>query len=100
MAKITYPTIPEDVLIDLKVSGSFYQALSQLILALTQELSNEEYAACLDKIKTKEPASNAKELNILLMVSLLFSLEQGAKDQGLNKDVEIEIPDESEKSTS
>lgn len=94
MAKVKYPTLSEDALVDLKVSGSFYKELAQLLLSLSQELKPNEYQAILDKFKNKEPAADIKELNIILITALVFSIEIAAKEQNLTKEVEIEVPDQ------
>lgn len=94
MAKVKYPTIPEDVVINLEVSGGFYKDLSALLLSLSKELKQEEYASCVEKLKTGKPADNLKEANVMLITALVFTLEHSAKEQGLTKEIEIEVPDE------
>ena len=98
MAKIKYPTIPEDVVMNLKISGKFYKELGTVLLELTKELKENEYTQCIEKIKTNTPAENIKEANIMLITALVFSMEYAAKEQGLTKEVEIETPDEPAKS--
>jgi hypothetical protein len=94
MAKVKYPTIPEDVVINLEVSGGFYKDLSALLLSLSKELKQEEYASCVEKLKTGKPADNLKEANVMLITALVFTLEYTAKEQGLTKEIEVEVPDE------
>lgn len=94
MAKVKYPTIPEDVVINLKISGGFYRDLGALLLSLSKELTQEEYAQCIAKLKTGKQADNLKEANIMLVTALVFSIEHTAKEQGLTKEVEVDVPDE------
>ena len=94
MAKVKYPTIPEDVVIDLKISGGFYKDLGALLLSLSKELKQEEYAQCVEKLKTGKPAHTLKEANIMLITALVFTMEHAAKEQGLTKEIEVEVPDE------
>jgi hypothetical protein len=94
MAKLTFPVSPDDILIELKVSGTFYKALSQTLLGYTQSLTDAEYIEIRQKIKDNKQASDLKQLTIMLLTSLVFSLEKSAEEQKLTKIVETEIPDD------
>lgn len=94
MAKLTFPIIPNDILIDVKISGTFYRALSQTLLGYTQSLTDKEYVDVKLKIKNNSQASDIKELTIMLLTSLVFSIEKSAEEQKLTKMFETEIPDD------
>lgn len=94
MAKTKFPSIPDDAIIDLKISGTFYRSLAQLLLGLSQELKPEEYQAVVEKLKNKGQAADIKELNIMLVTALVFSIELSAEEQKLTKEIEVDIPDE------
>lgn len=94
MAKIKYPSVPAEAVINIKISGTFYIALGQLLLGLCQGLSKEEYAAIVKKMETKEPAADLRELNIILITSLLYTLEIEATNQKLTKEIEVDAPEE------
>lgn len=94
MAKKTYPSIPTDAVIDIKISGSYYRALAQLLLGLTQQVSQDKYASCIDKFKNNKPAADLTELNLILITSLAFTIEQAANDQKVTTEIEVDVPDE------
>ena len=94
MTKITFPVIPDEVLIDLRISGTFYKALSQTLLAYTQSLTDQEFTEIRQKLKDNGDATDLKQLTVMLLTSLVFSLEKSAEEQKLTKIVETEIPDE------
>jgi len=94
MAKVIYPTIPENIEISIKISGFFYKSLAQLILGLVETLEKDKYKAIIEKFKNNEPASDIEELNIICLTALIFSIEMAAQEQKLTKDVEVDIPDE------
>jgi hypothetical protein len=92
--KTKYPSIPDEAIVDLKVAGTFYRSLAQLLLGLSQDLKPEEYQAIVEKLKNKESAADIKELNIMLITALVFSIELAAEEQKVTKEIEIDIPDE------
>jgi len=94
MAKIKYPSIPDEAIVDLKIIGTFYRSLAQLLLGLSQELKPNEYQAIIEKLKNKEPATDIKELNIMLVTALVFSIELAAEEQKVTTEIEVDIPDE------
>lgn len=90
MEKIKYDTIPSDVLIDIQVSGSFYKKLVNLLTALGESVPPEEFKAALEKLKTDEPVKNIFELNVHLLLALIYELEKRAVEQKKTKEVEID----------
>lgn len=94
MAKIKYPSIPDEAIVELKIVGSFYRSLAQLLLGLSQELKPNEYQTIIEKLKNKQPATDIKELNIMLITSIVFSIEMAAEEQKVTTQIEVDMPDE------
>jgi hypothetical protein len=90
MEKIKYDTIPSDALIDIQISGSFYKKLVSLLTALGESVPQEEFKEALAKLKTDEPVKNIFELNIHLLISIIYELEKKAVEQKKTKEVEID----------
>jgi len=94
MAKIKYPIIPNDAIIDIQVSGSFYRRLVDLITELGNSKPMDEFKAVLERLKTTEGAKDAYELNVHLVMMLIYEIEKKAFEQKKTKEEEIEVPDE------
>jgi hypothetical protein len=94
MAKIKFPTIPNDAIIDIQVSGSFYRRLVDLITELGNSKPIDEFKAVLERLKTTEGAKDAYELNVHLVMMLIYEIEKKAFEQKKTKEEEIEVPDE------
>jgi len=94
MAKIKYPSIPAEAVMNIKIGGSFYAALGQVLLGLCEGLSKEEYSAVIKKMHDKVPASDLKELNIILITSLLYTIEIEANISKQTKEIEVDGPEE------
>lgn len=99
MAKVKYPVIADDAIINLSVQTSFYKDVAQLLMAHVRELGEEEYKKCVEKLQNRESAENLKQATVMIFTALVFSLEMAAKEQNLTKDVEIDVPDNSTKTT-
>ncbi len=94
MAKVKFQTIPNDALIDIQVSGSFYKRVVELLTALGNSMKLDEFKAVLEKLKTNDPPANLHEMNIHVNMMLVYEIEQQAVKQGKTKEEEHEIPDE------
>ncbi len=94
MAKVKFQTIPNDALIDIQVSGSFYKRVVELLTALGNSMKLDEFKAVLEKLKTNDPPANLHEMNIHVNMMLVYEIEQQAVKQGKTKEEEYEIPDE------
>lgn len=90
MSKTTYPIIPDDALINIQVSGSFYKKLYKLSLALGDSKPIEEYNKALATLSKGEP-ENLYELTVQTVVAMLFEVETKAKEQGKTKLVEMDL---------
>jgi|JI10StandDraft_1071094.scaffolds.fasta_scaffold00352_46 hypothetical protein len=90
MAKLKYSTIPNDTLVDIKISGSFYTKLVDLSIKLSQSKSPEEFKETLDKLQKGEPETDLFSLNISVVLAVIFEIEKQAKEQNKIQIVEVE----------
>ena len=100
MAKIKYDTIPPDALVDIQVSGTFYRRLVELISMLGESVPLAEFKEVLEKLKENKPAKDLFELNVHLVISVIYEIEKQAKAQNKIKEEEMEVPDEPTDSSS
>lgn len=95
MAKITYDTIPSDVLIDIQISGSFYRRMMDLIAMLSESVPLEDFKKVLERMKDNKPAEDLFELNVHTIISLIYEIELQAKAQNKSIKADIEVEDSS-----
>lgn len=98
MAKITYPTIADDSLIDIKVSGAFHKRLINLLAGLGETVPLEEFKKVLERIKENKPNESLFEFNVHTILMLVYEVELEAKKQ--NKITTAEIDDGKPETTS
>ena len=94
MPKVSYSTIPEDALIDIKVSGQFHRRLITLITLLGETVSLDEFKAVLESIKENKPSDKLFEFNVHTILMLIYEIETEAKKQNKLTTAEIEVPEE------
>ncbi len=90
MEKIKYDTIPQDALISIEISGSFYQKLTGLLFHLGSSVSNEEFAKVIANIKEDKPVESVFQLNIEIILALIYEVETNAKKQNKIKVAEFD----------
>jgi hypothetical protein len=90
MEKLKYEIIPNDSLVDIQISGSFYSKLKDLSLKLGQSVPVDEFKTILKKLEGSEPETNLFELNLSVVLALIFEIENCAKAQDKTKQVEID----------
>lgn len=98
MAKITYSTIPDDALVDIKVSGSFHKRLVELLAALGESVPLDEFKTILERIKENKPADTLFELNVHTILMLIYEVEVEAKKQGKISTAEVDDPETTDNS--
>lgn len=98
MAKITYPTIPNDALIDIKVSGIFHKRLVELLAALGESVTLDEWKAVLQRIKTDDRAKDLFEFNVHTIMMLIYEVEVEAQKQGKITTAEVDDSDATDSS--
>ena len=86
---IKYKTIDHKSIVDIQVSGAYYESIVQLLLSLSESVPKEEYVEVLKKYKEEKDASTLFELNIHLLITLVFEIERMALAQNKIKEVEI-----------
>lgn len=91
MAKQSYPVIPDEALIDIQISGSFYKKLLQLSVALGESRPLDDYKKALETLGDKREPEDLYELTVQAVVSVLFEVENNAKAQSKTKIVEIDL---------
>jgi len=94
MAKIEYDTLPPESIVDIQISGVFYKGLVDLLTALGESVPIEDFKKVLEKLKTNEPAEDIFEMNVRILMSLIYEIESKAKAQNKTKKANIEVPDE------
>lgn len=90
MEKIKYDTIPNDALIDITISGSFYKKLTSLLIHVGSSVSNEEFTKILANIKEDKPVDSVIQLNVEVLLALIYEIETNAKTQNKIKVEEFE----------
>jgi len=90
MAKISYPTIPENAIIDIQVSGCFYNQIVNSLTALAESRPIEEFNEALLSIKEDRSSKNYFEASVRTFVSLIYEIEAKGQAQGKITTVEIE----------
>lgn len=93
MATVKIDTIPSDSIIDMKISGAFYEQLKIVLLSQTEKVKPDDLMAMLERFKNPQPAENAEEHTIYTLLVLINEIERKAKEQGLTKVQEVVLPD-------
>jgi hypothetical protein len=93
---VSYPAIPEDVIIDIQISGLFYRQLVNNLLAVGDTLPPEEFKTIMDTLSqdTFSAPKDANELTIRSLTSLIFELESKAHEQKKTKVANMNINDD------
>jgi hypothetical protein len=87
---IKYKTLPYDALVDIKISGTFYKQIVNLLTALGESVPLDEFKEVLEKLKTNDPPKSIFELNVHTLVSLIYEIETKAEEQKKTKEVEVD----------
>jgi hypothetical protein len=87
---IKYKTLPYDALVDIKISGTFYKQIVNLLTALGESVPLDEFKEVLEKLKTNDPPKSIFELNVHTLVSLIYEIETKAEEQKKTKEIEID----------
>lgn len=92
---VTLATIPKEAIIDLKISGAYYQDLKLALLNYTDKLSKEEVSKVLENAKANK-IENLDELIMYILYTLTIEIENKAKEQGLIVDKEFDLNEDSD----
>lgn len=98
MEKIKIKTLTSDALVDIKISGTFYSSLVQVLTRLGESMPLEDFKKILTKLGTEETITDLTELNIQVLMSLIYEIETQAVKQNKTTEKEIEVSEESKSS--
>lgn len=90
MAKLSYPTIPNEVIVDIQVSGAFYKDLMALQISLAESVTLDQYKAILEKLKDKSSPESVFAHTVEVILALTYEIESKATAQGKFKIIEID----------
>ena len=93
MTKLSYPTIPDEAIIDIQVSGAFYKDLLGLQISLSETVTLDQYKKVLEELKNDKPADSVFSNTIQIIMALIFEVESKAKAQDKIKMIEIDPED-------
>jgi hypothetical protein len=93
MTTIQYDSIPGDAIIDLRVSGAYYEKLKIVLLSLTEQVPPDQLIPMMEKFKTPQAYDTALEHNIYTLLILIKTIEDEAKKQKVTVVKEMELPD-------
>lgn len=94
MAKVKFKGITADTIVDIKVSGYFYNKILTVLTMLGQSVTKEEFAEVLIALKDDKEKTSLLELNVEILVALLSEIEKQAKEQNKVTEQEVDVPDE------
>ena len=94
MAKVKFKGIKVDTIIDIKVSGYFYNKILNVIMMLGQSVTPTEFAQALNNIKEDKERNGLLESNLEVLIALLTEIEKQAFEQDKTTEEEIDVPDE------
>jgi len=84
LENIKVDTIPLNALMNIQVSGAFYNTIQQLLVALLSEKQDqmEELVPLLKELETRAP-KNLWENQVVIFTALMTAIEDAAKEQKL-----------------
>lgn len=94
MSKMKYTGVDPDAVIDIQVSGHFYQQIVNSILGLGDTKSPEEFKKVLETLSENSPTKDPFELAIKTLTTLVYEIETKARDQNKVREHEIDTPEE------
>ena len=78
--------MPDDAMMDIKMSGTFYKRLQALFIYLSQKVDVKEFLVLYAKmVKGGEPI-NEYEFHLNTVLSLIVEMERVAKENNLTKE--------------
>lgn len=94
MAKVKFKGITADTILDIKVSGYFYNKIFTVLTMLSQSVTPQEFAEVMNALKDEKEKTSLMELNVEILVALLSEIEKQAIEQNKVTEQEVDIPDE------
>lgn len=90
MTAISYPTIPNEAIVDIQVSGAFYKDLIALHISLAETVTLDQYKTILENLKNNKPADSVFATTVEIIMVLIYEIETKAKAQDKIKMIDIE----------
>jgi hypothetical protein len=100
MAKVKFKGITADTIIDIKVSGYFYNKIMTVLTMLGQSVTPQEFAEVINALKDDKEKTSLMELNVEILVALLTEIEKQAIEQNKVTEQEVDVPDEPSESSN
>lgn len=93
MEKATVETIDNTSIITIELSGAFYSDLQYVLTYLSQQKSEEELTALINKINSDDPNAIYEdwEIAVRIMLILCAEIEAKAMKQNAIKKVDVEL---------
>ena len=83
----TVSVIPDDVLMDIKVSGTFYRRMQALFIYLAGKKDIKEFLILYTMmVKEKKEPSSEYEFHLHTVLSMIVEMEKVAKENNLTKE--------------
>lgn len=90
MTKLSYPTIPNEAIIDIQVSGAFYKDLLGLQISLSETVTLDQYKKVLEELKTDKVPDSVFSNTVQIIMALIFEIESKAKTQDKIQMIDID----------
>ena len=90
MEKIKVPTIKNDSIVTIQLSGAFYRSLQDVLHFITEGKSEDELNGLVEKLNTESKDLNSWEATCETVMVLCAEVEKKAKEQNLITEIEID----------
>jgi hypothetical protein len=94
MSKLKYKGVDPNALIDIQISGQFYQYLVTSLTAFGDTKSPEEFKSALSAINDAGKSKDPYQRVIHIFAALIYEIETKAELQNKAKEYEIEVPED------
>jgi hypothetical protein len=89
------PVIPQEAIVEIKVNGSFYYRVTQLMMELVQDLEPQRIAEIFERI-SNENVQEPIEAHVETLAVLMNEIERCAKEQNVLEEVDPATLEDSE----
>lgn len=79
--KIRLSSIPDDAIVDVKMSGSYVKSVQTILLSMAETMGKEATIKILAKLNEGKPPESLEEATIHILVALVDTAELAAKEQ-------------------
>ena len=96
MEKIKVPTIKNDSIITIQLSGSFYRSLQDVLQHLTEQRDPQDITNFIEKLNIESKDLSDWERACETIMILCAEVEKKAQEQDLITEIEIDAPTEND----